>query len=124
MRHLEAEELIEYEEGKLERERAERVREHLAACDRCLDELQDNLKEKLRADLHGLEREPELRPRDALDEEVRRDNDRLADEPAYREMARGMLTRFGMEEDQIIGPMLRLLNEFDERIATLRSERR
>ncbi len=124
MRHPEAEELIEYEEGKLAQEAAERVREHLEACDRCLDDVQDNLKEKLRADLHGLRQDDKLHPPDALDEEIRRDNERLADEPVYREMARGMLTRFGSEKDEILGPMLRLLNEFDERIARLRSERR
>ncbi len=35
-----------------------------------------------------------------------------------------MLTRFGMEKDETIGPMLRLLNDFDERLARLKSERR
>ncbi len=99
MRHPEAEELIEYEEGKL-------------------------AQEKLRADLHGLRQDDKLRPCDALEEEIRRDNERLADEPVYREMTREMLTGFGMEKNEIVGPTLRLLNEFDERIARLRSERR
>ncbi len=124
MSHPKTEELIEYEEGKLEKAAAERVREHLGTCDGCLDDIQDRLKEKLRADLHGLRKDKECRPPDTLDEEVRRNNERLVDEPVHREMARKMLTRFGMEKDETIGPMLRLLNDFDERLATLKSERR
>ncbi len=84
MRHPKTEELIEYEEGKLEKAAAERVREHLGTCDGCLDDIQDRLKEKLRADLHGLRKGKECRPPDALDEEVRRDNERLVDEPVHR----------------------------------------
>ncbi len=124
MRHPEAEELIEYEEGKLDKEAAERVREHLGTCDWCLDDVQDNLTEKLRADLHGLRKDNERSPPDVLDEEIRRDNERLADEPVHRERARKMLTKFGAENDETLGPMLRLLNDFDERLATLKSERR
>ncbi len=124
MRHPKAEELIEYENGKLEKEAAERVREHLGTCDRCLDAVEENLKERLRRDLHGLREGKEMSPPDALEEEIRRDNERLADEPAYRELVRKMLTEFGMENDETVGPTLRLLNDFDERLATLKSERR
>ena len=124
MKHPEAEELIEYAEGKLQKEAAERIRGHLGTCDWCLDDVEDHLKDKLRADLHGLKKDDELRPPDALDQEIRRHNERLVDEPLHREMARGMLTRFGAAKDETLGPMLRLLNDFDERLATLRSERR
>ncbi len=124
MKHPQAEDLIQYAEDKLEQQATERVHGHLATCDQCLDAVQENLKEKLRRDLHGLREGKEMRPHDALDEEIRRSDDRLADEPAYRETAREMLSRFGTEKDPTLGPMLRLLNDFDERLATLRSERR
>ncbi len=42
----------------------------------------------------------------------------------WREQTRRMLTKFGMEKHESFGRQLRLLNEYDERLTRLRSERR
>ncbi len=55
MEHPDPQELLDYQEERLEREAANRVREHLGTCDWCLDDFEDNLREKLRADLDRLD---------------------------------------------------------------------
>ena len=124
MKHPDPQVLIDYQEERLEREATDRVREHLATCDWCLDDIEDNLREKLRADLDRLDGLDKRTPDDALANELRRNNHRLADEPIYREETCKMLSEFGMANDDVLGSQLRLLNDFDERLAKLKSERR
>ncbi|MCP4485979.1 MAG: hypothetical protein GY820_01420 [Gammaproteobacteria bacterium] len=124
MEHPDPQELLDYQEDRLDRDAADRVREHLGTCDWCLDDIEENLTEKLRADLNRLNNLDDKDQDDFMARELRRGNSRLADEPVHREETRRKLTDDGMENDSVFGPLLRLLNEHDERLATLKSERR
>ncbi len=122
VKHPAPQELLAYQEERLDPEAANRLREHLAICDWCLDDIEENLTEKLRADLNALNDLDNKDPDDFITKELRLGNDRLADEPFYRKRTREMLSSHGAND--VLGPQLHLLEDFDERLARLKTERR